>query len=85
LQIATLQSAQDEAFHRQMKEQLELAENAEVQKLVEARDRALEQKAVQLQQLEEMKARILADRAANKIEVSSYSSQVSPGFLANGR
>jgi hypothetical protein len=75
LQIATLRSAQDEAFNRQLREQVELAETAELQKLVETRDRALEQKAAQLQQLEEMKARILADRAANKTEVSSYSSE----------
>lgn len=54
-----------------MREQVELAEDAEVAKLMEARDRALEQKAAQLQQLEDVKARILADRAANRIEVSS--------------
>lgn len=71
LQIATLKSAQDEAFHRQMKEQVELAEDAEVAKLIEARDRAMQQKAAQMQQLEDMKARILADRAANKQEVRS--------------
>ena len=53
-----------------MREQVELAEDAEVAKLMEARDRALQQKAAQLQQLEDMKARILADRAANKVEVS---------------
>ena len=71
LQIATLRSAQEEAFHRQMKEQVELAEDAEVAKLMDARDRAMQQKAAQMQQLEEMKARILADRAANKAEVCS--------------
>lgn len=70
LQIATLRSAQDEAFHRQMREQVELAEDAEVAKLMEARDRAMQQKAAQLQQLEDVKARILAERAANKVEVS---------------
>lgn len=76
LQIATLRSAQDEAFNRQMREQVELAEDAEVAKLMEARDRALQQKAAQLQQLEDMKARILADRAANRVEVSCTSTDL---------
>lgn len=48
---------------------MELAEDAELQRLREARERALEQKAGQMEQLAELRASILADRAANKEEV----------------
>lgn len=66
LQVAALRKAQEEAFERQRREQVELAEDAELQRLREARERALEQKAGQMEQLEQLKASILAERAANK-------------------
>lgn len=61
-----MRKAQDEAFERQRREQVELAEDAALQRLREARERALEQKAGQMEQLAQLKASILADRAANK-------------------
>eukprot|EP00892_Ulva_mutabilis_P004506 jgi/Ulvmu1/2427/UM134_0008.1 len=65
-QVAALRKAQEEAFERQRREQVELAEDAALQRLVEARKRALEQKDGQMEQLEQLKASILAERAANK-------------------
>lgn len=64
--MVALRKAQEEAFERQRREQVELAEDAELQRLREARERALEQKAGQMKQLDELRASILADRAANK-------------------
>ena len=64
--MAALRKAQEEAFERQRREQVELAEDAELQRLREARERALEQKAGQMEQLAELRATILAERAANK-------------------
>jgi hypothetical protein len=69
-QLAALRSAQDQAFQRQLKEQLELAEDAEVERLKEAKQRALEQKDAQMRQLDALKERILAEREENKREVS---------------
>jgi len=46
----------------------QVADAAELRKLEEARQRALAQRDVQNQQLEELKARILAERAADKKE-----------------
>lgn len=69
VQIAVMRSAQDEAFQRQLRERVELAEDAEVARLHEAKDRALEQKAAQLAQLDELRRKILEERANNMAEV----------------
>jgi excinuclease UvrABC nuclease subunit len=68
-QAQALRAAHEQVFVRQQGEQLELAEEAELQKLAEARTRALAQRDAQLAQLEELKAGIRAEREARRIEV----------------
>ena len=64
-----LTMAQQAAFDRQLREQLELAEAAELQKLHEAKQRALDQRDAQLEQLKDLKRMILAERAQDRMEV----------------
>jgi len=61
--------AQQAAFDRQQREQLQLAEQAEAQKLREHKQKALEQRDAQLEQLEQLKHTILAEREQKRIEV----------------
>ena len=68
-QVRGLRAAQEEAFVRQQREQLQLAEAAEMSKMAEAKARALQQRDAQLAQLDELKASILAEREQNRVEV----------------
>jgi hypothetical protein len=55
-----------------MRERLELAEDAEVARLLEARDRAMQQKSAQMEQLDCVRSKILEERAANRAEVRPH-------------
>ncbi|KAF8066395.1 permease [Scenedesmus sp. PABB004] len=66
--VAALKAEQEAVFVQRQRAALEAAEAAERAKLAAAKDAALAQKAVQMQQLEQLKARILQERAAGKAE-----------------
>ncbi|KAJ9519428.1 hypothetical protein QJQ45_023068 [Haematococcus lacustris] len=71
-QRQALESAKDPAYYIQPMTPsgpfLQIAEAAELARYEAMKQKALEQKAVQTQQLEDMKTRILAERAENKRE-----------------
>ena len=67
-QIDTMKKAQEAAFVEQQKQALELAETAELRKFALERERALEQKDIQMKQLEDVKTRIIAERMETKRE-----------------
>lgn len=67
-QIDTMRKAQEAAFIEQQKQALELAEAAELRKFALERERALEQKDIQMRQLENVKTKIIAERIETKRE-----------------
>lgn len=67
-QIDTMRKAQDAAFVEQQKQALDLAETAELRKFALERERALQQKDVQMRQLEDVKTKIIAERVETKRE-----------------
>jgi len=67
-QIATLKKEMDEDFLVQQKAALEIAEQKELEKMEARTKAALEQKAIQLQQLEDVKAKLNAERSQRMVE-----------------
>mmetsp|Transcript_34872 Transcript_34872/g.62719 ORF Transcript_34872/g.62719 Transcript_34872/m.62719 type:complete len:460 (-) Transcript_34872:166-1545(-) len=67
-QVDILKRAQEQAFVEQQRQALELAETLELQKMSETRKRALKQKDEQLDQLDHLRNRILAERARDREE-----------------
>uniref|UniRef100_A0A7R9V0J8 Trichohyalin-plectin-homology domain-containing protein n=1 Tax=Chlamydomonas euryale TaxID=1486919 RepID=A0A7R9V0J8_9CHLO len=67
-QIGVLRKAQDAAFVEQQRQALDIAEQAELAKLAAERERALKQRDVQLQQVEDFRTRIIAERVESKRE-----------------
>jgi hypothetical protein len=66
--IAELEKSREAAFRAERAELLDRADNAEIEKLKAAKARALEQKDVQMQQLKDLKAGILAERKERQLE-----------------
>lgn len=66
--VSTIKRELDEQFLAQQREALEIAEQAELIKMEERRQAALAQKAIQLEQLEETKRKIIAERQQRMVE-----------------
>mmetsp|Transcript_10473 Transcript_10473/g.29777 ORF Transcript_10473/g.29777 Transcript_10473/m.29777 type:complete len:474 (-) Transcript_10473:192-1613(-) len=66
--ISGLQKKLDGEFLVQQKEALEIAEQAELRKMEERKLAALEQKKTQLEQLEEVRAKLLAERQQRMLD-----------------
>jgi hypothetical protein len=62
-------AVQEDEFVKQQRKQLELAEQAELEKLAGARQRALQQRDAQMLQLDKLKESILAEREQRRLEV----------------
>ncbi|KAG1654272.1 hypothetical protein FOA52_007942 [Chlamydomonas sp. UWO 241] len=67
-QIGVLREAQESAFVEQQKQALDIAEQAELAKFAAERERALKQRDVQLQQVDDFRTRIIAERVEEKHE-----------------
>jgi hypothetical protein len=67
--ISELERKRELTFLKQRSELLNQADNAEIEKLKAAKASALEQKDAQMQQLEDLKACILAEREQMRMEV----------------